>query len=61
MNFLKNAEQYAENHNDEAWFKEIYTQFREYNGVRDSVWKTLNYLYGEKVANNLTAINNIID
>ena len=54
MNFLIIAEKYAEAHGDEMWFKNLYTGFREYNGVTDSVWKTLSYLYGSRVANLLS-------
>jgi hypothetical protein len=51
MNFLIRAEKYAEENGDEMWFKNIYTRFREYNGVADSVRLTLSYLYGYDVAN----------
>jgi len=50
MDFLQRAEQYAAARGDEMWFKNLYTQFRQYNNVSDSVWKTLSYLY-----NNYTA------
>lgn len=50
MDFLHRAEQYAAARGDEMWFKNLYTQFRQYNNVNDSVWKTLSYLY-----NNYTA------
>ena len=50
MEFLIRAERYAEARGDEMWFKNIYTKFREYNGVTDSVWKTLSYLYSNEVA-----------
>lgn len=50
MDFLIRAERYAEARGDEMWFKNIYTGFRAYNGVTDSVWKTLSYLYGDSVA-----------
>ncbi len=50
MDFLKRAERYAEARGDEMWFKNIYAGFREYNGVTDSVWKTLSYLYSNEVA-----------
>jgi hypothetical protein len=54
VNFLIIAEKYAEAHDDEMWFKNLYTGFREYNDVNDSVWKTLSYLYGNRVANMLS-------
>ena len=50
MEFLKRAERYAEARGDEFWFKNLYTGFREYNGVTDSVWKALSYLYGDYTA-----------
>ena len=50
MAFLERAERYAEARGDEFWFKNIYTGFRQYNGITDSVWKTLSYLYSDQVA-----------
>lgn len=48
--FLDRAERYCLARGDELWFKNLYTGFREYNGVEDSVWKTLSYLYSNHVA-----------
>ena len=53
MKFLKLAESYAQEHGDELWFKNLYTDFRAFNDVGDSVWKTLSYLYGNEVADML--------
>lgn len=53
MDYLKRAEAYAETRGDDNWFKNLYTGFRQYNGVTDSVWKTLSYLYGNRVADEL--------
>ena len=53
MDYLKRAERYAEARGDDMWFKNLYTGFRQYNGVTDSVWKTLNYLYGSETATEL--------
>lgn len=53
MKFLILAEKYAEAHGDDYWFKNLYTGFRQYNGVNDSVWKTLSYLYGNETADRL--------
>jgi hypothetical protein len=53
MEYLKRAEQYAEAQGDEFWFKNLYTQFRDYNNVTDSIWKTLSYLYSNEVADQL--------
>lgn len=50
MDFLKRAEQYAEVRGDSDWFKNIYTELRQYNDVNDSVWKTIQYLYGSFTA-----------
>ena len=44
MKYLKLALDYTEARNDDNWFRNLYTCFREYNGVNDSVWKTLSYL-----------------
>ena len=50
MEYLKRAEEYAESLGDDLWFKHLYTGFREFNNVEDSVWKTLSYLYSDDVA-----------
>ena len=50
MDFLIRAERYAEARGDEYWFKNLYTGFREYNNINESVWKTLSYLYGNHTA-----------
>lgn len=50
MAFLNRAEKYAEARGDEMWFKQLYVQFREYNDITDSVWKTLAYLYSVETA-----------
>jgi hypothetical protein len=50
MKFLQRAERYAEARGDEFYFKDLYSSFRQYNGVTDSVWKTLSYLYSNEVA-----------
>ena len=50
LEFLKRAEAYAEARGDGMYFKNLYTGFREYNNVEDSVWKTLSYLYDADTA-----------
>jgi len=50
MEYLKRAELYAEARGDDLYFKNLYTQFREFNDVIDSVWKTMSYLYSDEVA-----------
>jgi hypothetical protein len=50
MDFLKRAQAYAEARGDEHWFANLYTGFRQYNDVSDSVWKTLSYLYSNETA-----------
>ena len=56
MDFLKRAEEFCETRGDEYWFKHIYSGYREFNTVVDSVWHTLVYLYNEKTANDLESI-----
>lgn len=53
MKYLIQAVLYCEARNDDMWFRNLYTQFREYNDVNDSVWKTLSYLYNNSVADQL--------
>jgi hypothetical protein len=50
MEYLKRAELYCAAKGDELWFKNLYTGFRQYNTVSDSVWKTLSYLYSNETA-----------
>lgn len=50
MMYLERAQRYAEARGDEYWFADVYTRYREYFGVTDSVWKTLSYLYSDYVA-----------
>lgn len=50
MEFLRRAERYAEARGDEFLFLGLYLGFRQSNGVTDSVWKTLSYLYSNEVA-----------
>jgi hypothetical protein len=50
MEYLKRAELYCAARGDELWFKNLYTGFRQYNTVSDSVWKTLSYLYSNQTA-----------
>ena len=33
MDFLKRAEAYCETRDDDLWFKNLYTGFRQYNDV----------------------------
>jgi hypothetical protein len=53
MKYLILAEKYALSNGDEMYFKYLYTGFREYYTVKDSVWKTLNHLYSNEVADML--------
>ena len=50
MEFLKRAQRYAEARGDENYFCQAYTILRESNSVEDSVWKALQYLYDDYVA-----------
>lgn len=51
--FLRRAEQYCEQSGDELWFKEVYTRHRENYSVTDATWRTLAFLYGDAVADNI--------
>lgn len=53
MDYLKRAERYCEARGDENWFRNLYTGYRQYYSVSDSVWKTLSYLYGIETATRL--------
>lgn len=55
MEYLKRAEHYCLARGDELWFKNLYTDFRQYNSVEDAVWKTLTYLYGTWTADQVEA------
>jgi len=50
IEFLDRAQKYTENRNDEDLFKNLYTGFRQYNNIEDSVWKTLSYMYNKDTA-----------
>jgi len=60
MDYLKLAQEYACQHGDDNWFCNLYTGFRAYNNVTDSVWKTLSYLYGNDLADQLQKQNSVI-
>lgn len=53
MLYLKLAQMYCEEREDGAAFRNIYEGFRLYNGVRESISKTLIYLYDTDVAREL--------
>lgn len=57
MKYLILAEKYAEERGDDLWFKNLYTGFRQYNDVEESVWKTMSYLYGNEVADSIQNLN----
>lgn len=57
MDYLIRAEAYCDQRGDDLWFKNLYTGFREFNGVEDSVWRTLSYLYSNEVADLLLKNN----
>lgn len=51
LEFLKRAEAYAEKRNDEYFFKEYYTKYREWSyNIQESVWLALRDLYDVEVA-----------
>jgi hypothetical protein len=56
MYYLKRAIEYAEKRGDEHWFSDVYTRLREHFNVRDSVWKTLAFLYTDEVADSLAEV-----
>jgi hypothetical protein len=53
MKFLIRAEEYAKSQGDCYWFKHLYSKNREYDSVRDAVRRTLEYLYGNDIADML--------
>lgn len=53
MEYLKQAEVYAELRGNLEEFKELYIELREHNSVDYSVWKALSYLYGSYIADML--------
>ena len=55
MDYLKRAAKYAEDRGDEHLFSDVYTRLREHNGIKDSVWKALAFLYSDKVADQVEA------
>lgn len=50
VEFLKRAERYTEARGDENLFIKIYTTYREWYNVEDSVWCALSWLYDEDSA-----------
>ena len=50
VDYLKRAEAYVEVRGDWNRFKNLYSGFRVYNNVEDSVWKTLTHLYSSESA-----------
>jgi len=59
MDYLRRAELYAWEQGDEFYFKNLYSQLRDFNDVEDSVWKALSYLYSNKVADQLEQDNGL--
>jgi len=50
MEYLKRAQDYCIKRGDENWFAEVYTRYREWYNVSDSVWCALTWLYDENTA-----------
>jgi len=46
IQFLRAAQDYAASRNEEYWFAEAYTRYREFIGVRESANAALHSLYG---------------
>ena len=57
MSFLNRAIFYTELRNDDNFFRQYYTQYREYFPVRESVYKALAWLYNDNVALFLETLN----
>ena len=57
MDYLLRAENYAVDQGDGDWFKMYYTDYRKYYNVRDSIYRTLAWLYDENTAKMLTHLN----
>ena len=53
MDYLLRAQNYCLARGDDNWFANLYTGFREFNDIKDSVWKTLSYLYSNEIADKL--------
>lgn len=53
MDYLIRAEGYAAARGEDLFFKWVYTNHREFFTVKDSVWKTLSYMYGNLIADQL--------
>jgi len=53
VEYLKLAQDYVMNRGDENYFAHYYSLYRTQYSVRESVWKTMEYLYGVDVANDL--------
>lgn len=54
MEYLNQAELYAESQGDLQIFKDIYAELRQGMSVKDSVWHVLSYLYGPYAADELS-------
>lgn len=54
MEYLKQAELYAESQGDLQLFKGLYAELRQDMSVKDSVWHVLSYLYGPYAADDLS-------
>lgn len=50
MEYLNQAELYAESRGNLEEFKTLYAELRESKSVVESVWLTMSYLYGPYVA-----------
>jgi hypothetical protein len=47
---LVKAVNFVESRGDDDWFREVYSNYREFNGVKDSIFMSLSYLYNNEVA-----------
>jgi hypothetical protein len=55
MEYLLSAERYAELRGDLKEVQNLYDCFLSYNDGEEAVWKTLSYLYGNRVADMINA------
>ena len=53
MKYFKLAQDYVMERGDENYFAHYYSLYRTHYSVIESAWKTMEYLYGDCVANDL--------
>lgn len=53
IDFLIRAEKYADSTGDLGEFSSRYAYYRQNHSIKESTWKSLDYLYGQDVANRI--------